>query len=83
MIRDRVTFRVAYAPTETKNSSNTHEFCTTSDRAVKGVPIHEQLSVLMDAHARKGRRKKGVGLSKYNNSNLGAYDRNPLNENLS
>ena len=39
MIRDRVTFRVAYAPTETKNASNTHEFCTTSDRVVKGVPI--------------------------------------------
>ena len=59
MIRDRVTFRVAYAPTETKNASNTHEFCATSDRAVKGVPKHEQLSVLMmPTPARGGGRKE-------------------------
>ena len=53
-----VTFFVAYAPTETHNASDKHAFWTTLDRAVKDVPRHEQLFVLMDANARTGRRKK-------------------------
>ena len=40
-----VTFFVAYVPTETHNASNKHAFWTTSDRAVKEVPRHEQLFV--------------------------------------
>ena len=55
-----VTFFVAYAATETHNTinSNKHAFWTTLDRAVKEVPRHEQLFVLMDANARTGRREK-------------------------
>ena len=53
-----VTFVVAYAPTETSNASNKHAFWTSLDRAVKKVPKHEQLFVLMDANARTGRREK-------------------------
>ena len=37
-----VTFFMAYVPTETQNARNKHEFWTTSDRAVEGVPRHEQ-----------------------------------------
>ena len=71
-----VTFFVAYAPTETHNK---HAFWTTLDRAVKEVPRHEQLFVLMDANARTGRRGKGgVGS---NNRMLGAYSRDILNDN--
>ena len=54
-----VTFVVAYAPTKTQNASNKHAFWTSLDRAVKEVPEHEQLFVLMDANARTGRREKG------------------------
>ena len=56
-----VTFFVAFAPTETHNASNKHAFWTTLDRAVKEVPRHEQLFVLMDTNTRTGRRKKGGG----------------------
>ena len=54
-----VTFFVAYAPTEIHDASKNHTFWTTLDRAVKDVPRHEQLFVLMDANARTGRREKG------------------------
>ena len=54
-----VTFFVAYAPTEIHDASKKHAFWTTLDRAVKDVPRHEQLFVLMDANARTGRREKG------------------------
>ena len=54
-----VTFVVAYASTETQNPSNKHAFWTSLDRAVKGVPKHEQLFVLMDVNTRSGRREKG------------------------
>ena len=49
-----VTVFVAYAPTETQNVSNKHVFWTGLDRAVKGVPIHEQLFVLMVQNQKKG-----------------------------
>ena len=75
-----VTFFVAYAPTETNNASNRHLFWTTLDRAVKNVPRHEQLFVLMDANARTGRREKG-GVGSKDNKSLGAYDRDTLNDN--
>ena len=75
-----VTFFVAYSPTETFNASNNHVFWTTLDRAVKDVPRHEQLFVLMDAHALTGRReKRGVGSK--DNKSLGAYGRDTLNDN--
>ena len=75
-----VTFFVAYAPTETYNASNKHAFWTTLDRAVKDVPRHEQLFVLMDANARTGRREKG-GVGSKDNKSLGAYGRDALNDN--
>ena len=75
-----VTFFVAYAPTETHNASNKHAFWTTLDRAVKDVPRHEQLFVLMDANVRTGRREKG-GVGSKDNKILGAYGRDTLNDN--
>ena len=56
-----VTFFVAYAPTETQNSSDKHAFWTALDRAVEEICKHEQLFVLMGANARKGRREEGEG----------------------
>ena len=52
------TFFVAYAPTETHNADKKHAFWTTLDRALKTVPTHEQLFVLMDANARPGREER-------------------------
>ena len=75
-----VTFFVAYAPTEIHDASKKHAFWTTLDRAVKDVPRHEQLFVLMDANARTGRREKGGAGSK-DSKNLGAYGRDTLNDN--
>ena len=57
-----------------------HVFWMILARAVKEVPIHEQLFVLMDANARTGRREKG-GVGSKDSSNLGAYGRDTLNEN--
>ena len=62
---------VAYALTETDNASNEHAFWTTLDRAVKDVPRHEQLFVLMDVNASTGRREEG-GVGSKDNKNLGA-----------
>ena len=75
-----VTFFVAYAPTETHDASKKHVFWTTLDRAVKDVPRHEQLFVVMDANARTGRREKG-GIGSKDNKILGAYGRDILNDN--
>ena len=75
-----VTFFVAYVQTETHNASNKHAFWTTLDRAMKEVPRHEQLFVLMDANARRGRREKG-GVGNKDNNILGAYGRDTLNDN--
>ena len=75
-----VTFAVAYAPTETQNANNKHAFWTSLNRAVGGVPKHEQLFVLVDANARTGRREKGQVGSKVSKI-LGAYGRNTLNDN--
>ena len=75
-----VTFFVAYALTETYNASYKHAFWATFDRAVKGVPRHEQLFMLMDANARTGRREKG-GVGSKDNKSLGAYGRDTLNDN--
>ena len=41
-----VTFVVAYAPTERRNPSNKHAFCTSLDRVVEEVPKHEHLFVV-------------------------------------
>ena len=75
-----VTFVVAYAPTETQNARNKHAFWTSLDIAVKEVPKHEQLFVLMDANARTGRREKGQVGSK-DRKIIGAYGRDTLNDN--
>ena len=75
-----VTFFVAYAPTEIHDASKKHAFWTTLDRAVKDVPRHEQLFVLMDANARTGRREKG-GVGSKDNKILGAYGPDILNDN--
>ena len=75
-----VTFVVAYAPTEPQNANNKHAFWTSLDRVVEEVPKHEQLSVLMDANARTGRREKGQVGSK-DSKILGAYGRDTLNDN--
>ena len=75
-----VTFVVGYAPTETQNANNKHEFWTSLDRVVEGVPKHEQLFVLMDANARTGRREKGQVGSK-DSKIFGAYGRDTLNDN--
>ena len=75
-----VAFFVAYAPTETHDASKKHAFWTTLDRAVKDVPRHEQLFVLMDANARTGRREKG-GVGSKDNKILGAFGRDILNDN--
>ena len=82
-LRDRakaVTFFVAYAPTETHDSSKKHAFWTTFDRAVKDVLRHEQLVVLMDANARTVRREKG-GVGSKDDKILGTYGRDILNDN--
>ena len=71
---------VAYAPTETHNTSNKHTSRTTLDRAVKEVPRREQLFVLMDTNVRKRRRKKR-GVERKDNKILGAYGRDTLNDN--
>ena len=75
-----VTFFVAYAPTEIHDASKKHAFWTTLDRAVKDVPRHEQLFVLMDANARTGRREKG-GVGSKDKKILGAYGRDILTDN--
>ena len=75
-----VAFFVAYAPTETQNASNKHAFWTTLDRAVKEVPRHEQLFVLMDTNARTGTRDKG-GVGRKDNKIHGAHGRDTLNDN--
>ena len=74
-----ITFVVAYASTETQNPSNKHAFWTSLNRAVKGVPKHEQLFVLMGVNARTGRREKGQVVS-MDSKILGAYGRNSLND---
>ena len=71
---------MAYAPTETQNASNKHAFWTSLDRAVKEVPKHEQLFVLMDTNARTGGREKGQVGSK-DSKIIGAYGRDTLNDN--
>ena len=75
-----VTFFVAYAPTETHNANNKHAFWTTLDRAVKEIPRHKQLFVLMDANARAERREKG-GVGSKDNKIIGVYGRDTLNDN--
>ena len=62
-----VSFFVAYASTETQNSSDKRAFWTTLDRSVEEVPRHEHMFVLMDANASTGRREEGEVGSKNNN----------------
>ena len=61
-----VSFVVTYAPTETADVSRKNIFWTALDSAVKDVPPHEQLFVLMDANARTGTRGEGGVGSKDN-----------------
>ena len=75
-----VSFVVAYAPTETADVSRKNIFWAALDSAVKDVPPHEQLFVLMDANARTGKRREG-GVGSKDNEVLGAYGRDTLNDN--
>ena len=54
------------APTETADVSRKKIFWAALDSAVKDVPPHEQLFVLMDANARTGKRGEGELGSKDN-----------------
>ena len=75
-----VTFFVAYALTETYNATNKHAYWTTLGKAVKDVPRHQQLFVLMDANARTGRKEKG-GVGSKDNKSFDTYGRDTLNDN--
>ena len=66
-----VTVFVAYAPTA---------FWTTFDRAMEELRKHEQLSVLIDANARTGRREKG-GVGSKDTKLPCTYGRDTLNDN--
>ena len=75
-----VTPFVAYAPTEIHDASKKHALWTTLDRAVKDVPRHAQLFVLMDANARTGMgEKEGVRIK--DNKIFRDYGRETLNDN--
>ena len=68
-----VSFLVAYGPTEpTRDESKKRAFWAGLDMAVKEVPKHEQLLLLMDTNARTGRREGGA---------LGIYGRDTRNDN--
>ena len=74
------TFVVGYAPTDTQSVGEKNAFWTALERAVKEVPEHEQLFVLMDANARTGRRGGGkLGSEEW--KVLGAYGQENLNDN--
>ena len=75
-----VTFVVGYAPTDPQPLRKKNAFWTALERAVKEVPEHEQLFVLMDANARTGRRGGGK-LGSEECKVLGAYGRDNLNDN--
>ena len=59
-----------YAPTETADVSRKNSFWASLDSAVKDVPTHEQLFVLIDANARTGKRGEG-GVGSKDNEVLG------------
>ena len=80
MVEPKPLLFVAYASAETRNVSDKHAFWTTLDRAVKEVPRHEQMFVLMDANACTGKREKG-GVGSKDNNIFGAYGRDTLNDN--
>ena len=75
-----VTFVVEYTPTDNQFIGKKHAFWTALERAVKEVPEHEQLFVLIDAHARTGRREGGK-LGSEECIVLCAYGRDTLNDN--
>ena len=75
-----VTFFVAYASTETQNTSNKHAFWTSLDRAVRRYLNTNRLFVLMDTNARTKRREKGQVVSKDSNT-IGACGRDTLYDN--
>ena len=75
-----MTFVVGYAPTDTQSVGKKNAFWTALERAVKEVPEHEQLFVLMGANARTGRRgggKLGSEKCKFR----GTYGRDTLSNN--
>ena len=75
-----VTFVVGYEPIDTQYVGKMHAFWTVLDRAVKKVPEHKQLFVLMGENARTGRRRSGkLGSEEF--KVLGAYGRDTLNDN--
>ena len=57
-----------------------HTYIHTYNKAVKDVPRHEQLFVLMDANARTGWKEKG-GVGSKDSKIIGAYGGDTLNDN--
>ena len=75
-----VSFVMAYAPTKTADVSRKNFFLAALGSAVKDVPPHEQLFVLIDDNARTGKREEG-GVGSKDNGVLGAYARDTINDN--
>ena len=76
---NRVTFVVAYAPTECAADSDKTRFWSMLLETVASVPRKDQLFVLMDANARTGKRDQGGSLEYA--QVLGPYGRDVLNDN--
>ena len=72
-----VSFILGYAPTLDKSTSENACFWSSLDEVVKGVPSRDHLLVLMDANARTGMR----GIGSTDSKELGAYERDDLNDN--
>ena len=76
---NRVTFVVAYAPTECAADSEKTKFWSMLLETVASVPRKDQLFVLMDANARTGKRDRGGSLEYA--QVIGPYGRDVLNDN--
>ena len=74
-----VNFVVGYAPSEPSDSEKKRAFWDRLDSLVQRIPRKECLSVLMDANARTGEKKKGERTE--DDGVLGAYGRAELNDN--
>ena len=75
---NRVTFVVAYDPTECAADSDKTRFWSMLLETVASVPRKDQLFVLMDANARTGKRDRGGSLEYA--QVLGPYGRDVLND---
>ena len=76
---NRVTFVIAYTPTECGADSDKTRFWSMLLETVASVPRKDQLFVLMDTNARTGKRDRGGSLEYA--QVLGPYGRDILNDN--